>query len=189
MVYGIIGPRNYTQRMPQPRGRPAYCKYCASYLSEKVVDGALRQYCTACGHVEFLDPKVAAVVVTSLNDMVLMVRRGVQPALGQWSFPSGYVDRGEAVEDAAKREMMEETGLEVSLTKLVGVYSSTTNPVILIVFDGVITGGDQRPGHDVQEVSRFHKDALPSLPFPNDHRIFADWRACLGRALPGQIKS
>lgn len=122
-------------------------------------------------------------VVTSRNDMVLMVRRGVQPALGQWSFPSGYVDRGELVEDGARREMLEETGLVVRLTRLVGVYSHTGSPIILVVYDGTITGGEERPGHDVQEVGRFHKDGLPGLPFPHDQRILADWRSGLGRLL------
>ena len=126
---------------------------------------------------------MAAVVVTSLHDMVLMVRRGVQPALGQWSFPSGYVDRAEAVEDAARREVMEETGLEVRLTRLVGVYSRTGISVILVVFDAVVTGGQERAGHDVQEVGRFHKDDLPGMPFPHDRRILADWRAGRGRDL------
>lgn len=143
----------------------------------------MRPSCEPCGRTYFLDPKVAAVVVTSERDMVLMVRRGVQPALGQWSFPSGYVDRGEAVEDAAVREVLEETGLSVRLTRLVGVYSREGSPIILVVFDAVVTGGEQRPGHDVQEVGRFHKFGLPGLPFPHDRAILADWCAGRGRDL------
>jgi ADP-ribose pyrophosphatase YjhB (NUDIX family) len=180
---GALGPRNYTQRMTHPRAETIYCRHCGATLSEKVIEGTLRPHCSQCGHVEFFDPKVAAVVVTSSQDKVLMVRRGVQPALGEWSFPSGYVDRAEAVEDAAVREVLEETGLNVKLTRLVGVYSRTGNPVILVVFDGVVTGGRERAGHDVQEVGRFHKDDLPGMPFPHDRQILADWRAGRGREL------
>ena len=160
-----------------------YCQACGSTLSEKLFDGAVRPFCKSCGRVHFLDPKVAAVVVTSERNMVLMVRRGVEPALGEWSFPSGYVDRGEAVEDAAVREVMEETGLSVRLTRLVGVYSSPGSPIILVVFDAVVTGGTERAGHDVLEVGRYHKDSLPGLPFPHDQAILGDWLAGLGRDL------
>ena len=180
---GTLGPRNYTQRMTHPRAKTVYCRHCGATLSEKVIEGSPRPYCTQCGHVEFFDPKVAAVVVSSLNDMVLMVRRGVQPALGQWSFPSGYVDRSEAVEDAAMREVTEETGLAIRLTRLIGVYSATGSQVILVVFDGIVTGGQERAGFDVQEVGRFHKNDLPGMPFPHDRQILADWRAGRGRDL------
>jgi len=180
---GTLGSRNYTQRMTHPRAETVYCRRCGTTMSEKVIEGSPRPYCTQCGHVEFYDPKVAAVVVSSLSDMVLMVRRGVQPALGQWSFPSGYVDRSEAVEDAARREVMEETGLDIRLTRMIGVYSSTGSPVILVVFDGVVTGGQARAGFDVQEVGRFHKNDLPGMPFPHDRQILADWRAGRGRDL------
>lgn len=169
--------------MTHPRADLNYCQACGAELSRKLVEGIERPFCEPCGRTYFLDPKVAVVVVTSEKDMVLMVRRGVQPALGEWSFPSGYVDRGEAVEDAARREVLEETGLEVQLTRLVGVYSRAGSPIILVVFDGVITGGVPRPGHDVQEVRRFHKYGLPGLPFPHDVSILADWSAGLGRDL------
>ncbi len=160
-----------------------YCQACGAALTERLVEGAMRPFCESCGRVHFLDPKVAAVVVTSERDMVLMVRRGVEPAYGEWSFPSGYVDRGEAVEDAARREVLEETGLSVRLTRLVGVYSSAGSPVILVVFDAEVTGGEPRPGHDVLEVGRYHKRSLPGLPFPHDRAILDDWLAGRGRCL------
>ena len=56
---------------------------------------------------------MATAVVVERDEKVLMVRRGVEPGLGMWSLPGGYVDRGEMVERAAEREVVEETGLEV----------------------------------------------------------------------------
>jgi ADP-ribose pyrophosphatase YjhB (NUDIX family) len=104
-----------------------------------------------------------------------MVRRGVEPALGRWAFPSGYVDRGEAVEDAAMREVEEETGLVVRLSRFVGLYSGTGSHVVLAVYGAVVAGGSLRPGGDTQEVNWFRVADLPPLPFPHDDRILRDW--------------
>ena len=92
--------------------------------------------------VVYLDPKLAAVVLVSDEDKLLFVRRDIEPMFGKWSFPSGYVDRGEVVEHAAVREVREETNLIVELRGLVGVYSSTDNPVVLAAYAARVTGGN-----------------------------------------------
>ena len=99
------------------------------------------------------------------------------PAIGRWAFPSGYVDRGEAVEDAAVREVREETGLDVRLNGFVGLYSSTGGPVVLAAYSAQVVGGELRPGGDAREAALFHPDELPPLPFPHDARILRDWRS------------
>ena len=68
----------------------------------------------------------------SYDGGLLLVQRAIHPSYGKWVFPGGYVDRGEALEAAAIREVKEESGLDVRLTRLLGVYSSPGYPVILI---------------------------------------------------------
>jgi ADP-ribose pyrophosphatase YjhB (NUDIX family) len=154
-----------------------FCERCGHTLSEKLIEHKNRPYCPSCGHIVFLDPKVAAVVLASTDDQLVLVRRAVEPALGRWSFPSGYVDRGEAVEDAAVREVKEETGLDIRLSHFVGLYSMTANPIVLAVYAADVNGGTLRPGDDIQEVALYSPDRLPPLPFPHDEQILADWRA------------
>ena len=117
-----------------------YCQECGGPLHQVCIEGQMRPQCVTCGYIVFLDPKVAAVVLIEQKRRLLMVNRGVEPALGEWAFPSGYVDRGESVEDAAVREVKEETGLSVTLNTMVGLYSGNGNPVILVVYDARITG-------------------------------------------------
>ena len=126
--------------------------------------------------VVYFDPKLAAVVLVSDSDNLLFVRRAIEPMLGRWSFPSGYVDRGEAVEHAAVREVREETNLDVETTGLLGVYSSNGSPVALVAYAARVTGGVLRAGDETQDARFFPVDALPELPFPHDDQILKDWR-------------
>ncbi len=153
-----------------------FCQRCGHALAEKQVEHRARPWCPACGYVVFLDPKVAVVVLARADGQLVMVRRSIEPALGRWSFPSGYVDRGEAVEDAAVREVMEETGLEVTLDGFVGLYSSKHSTVVLAVYSAEVAGGELMAGAEVTDAALFSPDEMPPLPFPHDDQILGDWR-------------
>ena len=145
-------------------------------MSERSVSGAVRPVCNSCGAVVFFDPKLAVVVVVSHEENILMVKRDIEPMMGRWSFPSGYVDRGEVVEEAAVREVREETNVEVELDRLLGVYSSSGAPVVLVAFAASVRGGTAEAGDETQAVGWFPTDELPQLPFPHDDAIMRDWR-------------
>ena len=162
-------------------GEINFCQHCGHRLVSREIEGKVRPCCPSCGHIVFQDPKIAAVVLVSTDGKLVLVRRGTEPALGRWSFPSGYVDRGEVVEDAAVREVKEETDLDVGLEDFVGLYSETDSPVVLAVYTAHIVGGSLRPGAEVLEVELFSPDKLPPLPFPHDDQILRDWRALTTR--------
>ena len=116
-------------------------------------------------------------VVVSNECGVLLGRRNIDPARGSWSFPAGYVNRGEVLEEAAMREVQEEMQVPVRLTGLVGVYSAHNEPVVVVVYAGTVESGVPRPdGHEVSEVRAFPPDAVPEMAFTHDHRILEDWK-------------
>ncbi len=153
-----------------------FCPRCSARLEMREVNGAQRPRCPDCGRVIYYDPKLAATVVVERDDRVLMVRRAIQPGIGLWSLPGGYVDRGEVVEKAAAREVLEETGLEVDITGLLGIFSEEGHPVVLAAFNAQEVGGEAKPGPEVSELGFFLLDELPPLAFPRDPIILEAWK-------------
>ena len=154
-----------------------FCPTCASALEEKEVAGRQRPVCSSCGRVVFYDPKVAVTCIVEREGKVLMVRRGNEPGYGLWSIPGGYVDRGEVVEVAAAREVLEETGLEVEIGTLLGLFSEDGQPVIVAAYAARELGGQLTTGPETLDVGFFSPDDLPPLAFPRDRQMLACWRA------------
>src|SRR4051794_39746407 len=126
--------------------------------------------------IVYRDPKVATAVIIARDDRILLQQRAMEPRKGLWTFPSGYVDRGEQVERAAEREVEEELGLPVRLTHLLGVYSERDNPVVLIVYTGAMDGTEPTVQADeISAIGWFALDDLPPLAFDHDPTIVADW--------------
>lgn len=170
-----------TARLPVPE--LGYCPTCATPLVARFHEDRDRPTCPACGFIRYLDPKVAVAVVLGDERGVLFGRRNIDPARGQWSFPAGYVNRGEQLEEAAVREVQEELQVGVRLTRLVGVYSARGDPVVLVVYAGVVEQGEARAdGREVSEVRWFPLDSLPQPAFRHDSQVLSDWRRLM---LPG----
>jgi len=86
------------------------------------------------------------------------------------------VNRGEKIESAVKREVLEECGLEIVVDRLVGLYSEQDNPIILAVYEARITGGKlESADHETLDVRVFKVDDLPELAFQHDRGIISDW--------------
>ena len=156
--------------------RPVFCAACGSPTEERSVEGSTRPVCTACGQVVYLDPKLAVAVLIARDGRILLGKRGPgarEP--GKWSFPAGFVERGERVERAAAREAREETGLDVVVGDLVGLYSSEGETVVLAVYEATFAAGEPRAGDDLVEVAWFALSQLPELAFPRDRRILDEW--------------
>ncbi len=152
-----------------------HCPRCGLALEEREAFGRLRPVCPGCGHVVFRGPKVAAGALVVQAGAILLNQRDIDPGLGKWGLPAGYVDLGERVEDAAVREVKEETGLDVRLESLLGVYSDVERGVALVIYCASVSGGALIVGPETRAVGFFAPDALPELAFAQNHDIIADW--------------
>ena len=149
----------------EDQGREAYrhCPHCGGRLEEKLVveREPPRLVCGACGFVFYLDPKVAVGAICRNSGGIVLLRRGIEPGYGKWVFPGGYVDRGETVEGAARREAREEINAEIRLTRLLNVYSYEGTPVVVIVYEAEIVGGVVQVGEEALEVRTFAPSEIP----------------------------
>ena len=117
--------------------------------------------CPHCGYGAYFNPKpVAAAIPVTADDKIVLLRRGFEPGKGLWTFPGGFVDLGETVEDAARREVQEEIRADVELERLVGVYSRGEERVVLIVFAATIADAPQTTD-EAPEVHAFAPDEIP----------------------------
>jgi mutator protein MutT len=130
-----------------------------------------RLVCGACRFVMYLNPKVAAGVVIERNGALVLLRREIDPRAGFWVHPGGFVDRGETLEDAARREAREEVGLDVAIDRLLGAFSYPNSEVVIVSYAGRALSGDPVAGDEALEVREFSRDEIPwgGLAFPSTH--------------------
>jgi CTP:molybdopterin cytidylyltransferase MocA/ADP-ribose pyrophosphatase YjhB (NUDIX family) len=154
---------------------PRYCQRCASEVGFQMSHARYRPVCSICGFTYFFDPKIAAVVVVEIAGNIVLHRRLTDPGKGKWTFPGGFVDRGEAIPEAAARETREEVGLDVGDLQLLGVYSETGETVVLVAYRATAEGQLPVIGDESSDVNLFNPDDLPELAFHRDRLVIDDW--------------
>jgi len=177
--------------------KQTYCPRCGAGMETGEVGGRLRNVCPACGFVLYHNPVPGVGILVEMTPPgdqgtdpsansgqasgpgIVLVQRGEPPFKGYWALPAGYIEADESVEQAAIRECREETGLEVELLELFGVYSFPEGPVqsgIIIFFRARPQGGTLKAGDDAQEVGIFPRDALPEdLAFRTHREVLERW--------------
>lgn len=156
-----------------------FCPRCGGGLDRRLmkVGEPERLVCRSCSFIFYLDPKVVAGTVFTIDRRIVLLRRGVEPALGKWVFPGGYVDRGESVADAAIRETREESCLDIRLASLVGVYSYAGSPNVIVVYAAEVAGGALDAGDESLEARAFEVAEIPwdDLAFDSTRDALKDY--------------
>jgi len=172
--------------------KPKFCPACAGPVVEREIDHYPRSVCTSCGKILYRNPVPATGCIVENEGAVLLARRKFEPWKGCWYVPSGFVEYGDEVEETARREVREETGLEVELGPLFGVYSYFDDPRqdgIIILYRAVVVGGVLEAGDDAAEVAFFAADGLPpakQIGFASHRTALSEWRdeVLFGRLAP-----
>jgi 8-oxo-dGTP diphosphatase len=103
-------------------------------------------------------------IILQKGSYILLVKRMNEPFKDHFALPGGFVNEGESVEAAAKREVLEETSLEIEPIDILGVYSNPERDprghILTIVFVGTILDGVARPGDDSVEIEWLHLDEI-----------------------------
>ncbi len=123
----------------------------------------------------YKNPNSAVDVVVVDGDRLLLVRRGRDPFKGKWALPGGFVEYGESIEDAAVREVKEETGITVALEDILGVYSDPERDprghTVTVVFVGRPVEGDVVAGDDAAAAEWMDIHTLVHKELAFDHGL------------------
>lgn len=157
-----------------------FCPACGTRLVEQVIDHRPRRLCPACGWVHWRNAKPCAGALIIRNGKVLLIRRAIEPFRGYWDIPGGFCEVDEHPTQTAIREAREETGLEIELTGLLGLWcdeyaSSATLNVYYLArpLTRRLCAGDDAGG-----AAWFAPQALPwRIAFANGRLALAAWTA------------
>ena len=159
-----------------------YCSRCGGTLAFGAVSGEDRERlaCSACGHIAYVNPRmvVTTLPVTATGELVLL-RRGIEPALGTWAQPGGFLEVDETVADAAIRETLEETGLVIEPTEILGLYTRLEAAVVVVVYEARIVGGAITATPEALEVAAFAPESIPwdEIALKTTYWALVDWLA------------
>jgi 8-oxo-dGTP diphosphatase len=150
-----------------------YCVKCGSPLGRKVVDGRERAVCMTCGWILWEQPIVGAGAVIERGGRLLLQRRTKEPFKGLWGLPGGHVESDEDPAEAVIRETREETGLQVTVDNLHGVFFFDDNPNgcgVFIVYKCSILGGNLEDAEEGSFPTFFAREHLPPGISGGGHR-------------------
>jgi len=137
-------------------------------LKVPVGDSVERSVCGDCGFIDYRNPRIICGVVPMLGDQVLMCTRAIEPRVGYWTVPAGFMELGETPAEGAAREAMEEAMAEILVGDLIGVYSIRHVGQVHMYFRGTLASPEFGAGPESKEVKLFRWDEIPwsDLAFP-----------------------
>ena len=174
-----------------------FCSHCGQPVRLVIPEGdnVQRHVCIGCGTVHYQNPKIVAGCVPEYDGRILLCRRAIEPRLGYWTIPAGFMENGETTQDAARREAAEEALADVEIGSLLAVVHVLHADQVHVMFrarlpspavwrgpgkprsHAVRRGRDPVAGHRVSQ-RRIRAQALPGRPSRrrraapfHDHRL------------------
>ena len=142
-----------------------FCHQCASPLILRIPEGddKMRHCCDSCSSVFYQNPKNVVGTLPIYGDKVLLCKRAIQPRLGKWTLPAGYMENGESSLSGAIRETKEEAGAEIiiSTDSLYTLYNLPNINQVYMFFRGQLANLDFYAGAESLEVGLFAEDEIP----------------------------
>ena len=153
------------------KGKRQFCHSCGGPVASREEDGIKRDFCPACNLIFYENPLPVVSAIVAEDRRILLVKRGKSPYKGSWCLPTGFAETGESIEEAALRELEEETGIRGRILALADVQSYKSRfygDLLFISYEVEQTGGTLKPGSDTVAARYFPVDGLPRLAFPSN---------------------
>lgn len=149
-----------------------YCSHCGSdQIQLRIPDGdnRARFVCGNCETIHYSNPNIVAGCLPIWEGKVLLAKRAIEPRIGYWNVPSGYMENGETVEEGAAREVWEEAAAKVEITGMHTLYDIPHINQVYIHFLGKLVDGKFGVGEESLEVELFAEEEIPwkEIAFPS----------------------
>ena len=174
-----------------------FCSSCGGDIELIRPSGDERErfVCGDCRTVHYINPKIVVGAVCTLDDRVLLCRRAIEPRVGFWTIPAGWMEVGETAEQGAIREAREEACADIDIEGIIAVYSIPRIDQVQILFRARLLHPDVAAGPESLEVRLVGWNDIPwdDLAFPTvawvleramELRGKADWPATLNPCVP-----
>ena len=169
------------EEYPAPSEDLQFCPHCSAPLVLRLLptEDRPRLVCER-DHILYVNPKVIVGVIPERRGRVLLMRRAIEPRHGAWTFPGGFMEIDETVEECAVREAREEVGIHVRLIELVGVYSRPAPAapgIVSIAYRGRVISGRVSPGREALEARWVRPEEIPwdDLAYETTRWALRDW--------------
>ncbi len=160
-------PANSGCRMPSSIN---FCSQCGAEVEQKIPSGEtlFRAVCPVCQTIHYQNPKIVAGCIPEWEGQILLCRRAIEPRLGFWTFPAGFMELGESTEEAAARETFEEAKATVTIHSLYGIFSLPHVSQVYVVYRAALQDRGFGPGEESLEVRLMPLENIPweHLAFP-----------------------
>ncbi len=142
-----------------------------------------RDVCTTCGFVNYVNPKIVTGSIVRHDGRILMCRRAIEPRVGYWTLPAGFMEVGETAEQAARREAMEEANAAIVIDRLLAVYSIPRIAQVQIMYLAHLEEDRFSAGPESLEVMLASWDDMPwnDLAFPSVRWALEQYRSVESR--------
>ena len=148
-----------------------FCSNCGTRVVLKVPEGDLlpRHVCENCGTIHYQNPKIVVGSVPEYEGRILLCKRGIEPRLGHWTIPAGFMENDETLETGAAREALEEARIDVEIGSLLLVANVTHARQVHVFFRSRMRTPDFGVTHESLEVALVDEKDIPwhDLAFPS----------------------
>ena len=140
-----------------------YCCYCSAELIYDIPsnDNRHRYICKACGIIHYQNPKIVAGCIPVWGDQILLCRRAIEPRLGYWTLPAGFMEMGESTLEAGIRETFEEANARIEVEDLYAVFNLSHVDQVYMIYRSRLLDLDFSSGVESSEVKLFEEDEIP----------------------------
>jgi ADP-ribose pyrophosphatase YjhB (NUDIX family) len=156
----------------QPLGQHiSFCPNCGKdvQVATPSGDNKLRYVCTSCAAVLYENPKLVVGCVTEYEGKILLCKRAIEPRLGYWTVPAGFMELGETLQQAAARETHEEACARVTLGSMLAVVDVVHAGQVHVFFRGTLDNGEYATGDESLDARLYAPDEIPwdEIAFPS----------------------